>query len=321
MQPEKNFEKAATFIRSAAMQGAHLAVLPEYHLTNWLPHDPKFAALCKDWQQYLRRYQDLARECNICIVPGTIVQTNDDVPPPDPAASATPPEGVMKAADAHAPASNTGGLSDYSSTPNYLSNVAYFIDNKGDILGSYTKKNLWGPTERQHLNSSGRQPHPAIDTPLGKIGLLVCWDLAFPEAFRELIAQGCKMIVMPTFWTLSDVSDAGLRHNPSAEALFVDSTLVSRTYENTCCVVFANAGGPPGRGYMGLSQVTLPFVGPILRLGSCQEGMGVVDVDMQVVEDAEDNYGIRADLAREGWHYDYRHDQLNDKAGAADSKL
>ena len=72
-------------------------------------------------------------------------------------------------------------------------------------------------------------------------------------------------------------------------------------------VVFANAGGPPGRGYAGLSQVVVPFVGTLTRLGSCAEGMSVVDVDMQILEDAEENYQIRSDLAKDDWHYDYRH--------------
>lgn len=72
-------------------------------------------------------------------------------------------------------------------------------------------------------------------------------------------------------------------------------------------IVFANAGGPPGRGYAGLSQIVVPFVGPLTRLGSCAEGMSVVDVDLQVLEDAESNYKVRADLARDDWHYDYRH--------------
>lgn len=202
MQPATNFEKAANFIRSAAQQGADLAVLPEYHLTNWLPKDPKFASICADWKTYVEKYQALAKECNICIVPGTIVQTNDDVPAPSPAPQPTSSADPSSLTPPDAVASNTGGVSDYSSTPNYLSNVAYFIDNKGDILGSYTKKNLWGPTERNHLTSSGREPHPAIDTPLGKVGLLICWDLAFPEAFRELISQGVKMIILPTFCEL-----------------------------------------------------------------------------------------------------------------------
>lgn len=32
--------------------------------------------------------------------------------------------------------------------------------------------------------------------------MLICWDLAFPEAFRELIAQGAKIIIIPTFCML-----------------------------------------------------------------------------------------------------------------------
>jgi predicted amidohydrolase len=66
MQLEHNFNNAANFIRSAAAQGAELAVLPEYHLTNWLPKDPEFVSLCEQWEVYLNKYRDLARECGIC---------------------------------------------------------------------------------------------------------------------------------------------------------------------------------------------------------------------------------------------------------------
>jgi predicted amidohydrolase len=52
---------------------------------------------------------------------------------------------------------------------------------------------LRGP-ERDHLTGSGRDMHEVFDTPLGKVGMLICWDLAFPEAFRELIAAGAKIM-------------------------------------------------------------------------------------------------------------------------------
>jgi hypothetical protein len=78
-------------------------------------------------------------------------------------------------------------------------------------------------------------------------------------------------------------------------------------------VVFANAGGPPGRGYAGLSQVTVPFVGPLAKLGGCAEGMSVVDIDMQILEDAEENYQVRSDIASSGWHYDYRHSKTKER--------
>src|ERR1700744_2467832 len=74
-------------------------------------------------------------------------------------------------------------------------------------------------SERAHL-SSGRQTHEAIDTPIGKVGILICWDIACPEAFRELITQGAKIIIVPCFWGLKDCSEEGLRYNPGSEALF-----------------------------------------------------------------------------------------------------
>lgn len=90
-----------------------------------------------------------------------------------------------------------------------------------------------GP-ERDHLTSSTRDAHEVFDTPIGKIGMLICWDLAFPEAFRELIANGAKIIIIPTFWTHKDCSEEGLKLNPAAEALFLDSMLTARAFENTC---------------------------------------------------------------------------------------
>ena len=109
MQIESNYARAADFIKSAAAQGAQLAVLPEYHLTNWVPEDANFSNLCDLWEIYLNKYRALAKAYNICIVPGTIVQR---LP------------GVAHDVDK-------------------LINVAYFIDQNGEILGDYQKKNLW----------------------------------------------------------------------------------------------------------------------------------------------------------------------------------
>lgn len=140
--------------------------------------------------------------------------------------------------------------------------------------------------ERPYLTSSTHKPHDVIETPVGPVGLLICWDLAFPEAFRELITAGAKIIIVPTFcmipspfrgigpyprrllplvsngadWsigTLTDCSEYGLSVNPRSEALFLESTITSRTFENTCTVVFVNAGGPvgsPNSNYAGLSR-------------------------------------------------------------------
>lgn len=109
MQIAQNHQKAADYIAIAAAQGAQLAVLPEYHLTNWVPEDPGFVGLCAQWKTYLDKYRALAKKHNICIVPGTIVEHHKDA----------------------------------ETEEEKLINVAYFISNGGEVLGSYQKKNLW----------------------------------------------------------------------------------------------------------------------------------------------------------------------------------
>ena len=73
-----------------------------------------------------------------------------------------------------------------------------------------------------------------------------------------------------------------------------------------------NAGAPPENdrlGYAGLSRVAMPFVGALGEetKDTSKEGMSVVDVDMELVEEAEKNYKVRADIEGQGWHYTYRH--------------
>jgi len=133
--------------------------------------------------------------------------------------------------------------------------------------------------------------------------------LAFPEAFRALIAQGAKIIVIPTFWTLADCSVDGRKRNPLAEELFLESMVVARTFENTCALVFCNVGGERGRGergsWAGGSQVAVPFVGALPGKLGWEEGMSVVELDMEILEEAEENYKVRQDMASDGWHYEY----------------
>ena len=298
MDPEANFNTAAGHIREAAAQGASLAVLPEYHLSGWVPNDPGFAKHAVTSYSYVSKYQQLAKEHNINIVPGTIVTTDQKQ-------------------------ENGATETNSSSDTAPLLNISPFISYTGEILGSYTKANLWHP-ERPHLTSGPQsqanleapherpEPHTVIETPLGLVGLLICWDLGFPEAFRSLIMQGAKIIIIPTFWTAFDMSSEGLAYNKDAESLFLKSTLVTRAFENTACIIFCNAAGPREEGYLGLSSVNMPIVGALP--GSFEDGtpgMRVIETNMKLLDIAEANYKIREDLQREDWHYGYSHSKAD----------
>ncbi|OLN90164.1 putative nitrilase [Colletotrichum chlorophyti] len=292
LQPELNFAHAAEQIRLAAKRGASLAVLPEYHLTGWVPDEPSFALSAEDAYRFQQRYQSLAAESHINICAGSIVY--------------------------HAPKQQQSVGNMDKDKPTLL-NTSYFIDHEGQLLGAYTKTNLWIP-ERHHLTSSvdyARQsttdtgssfatPHQVIDTPLGPLGILICWDLAFPEAFRQLVLAGARIIIIPSYWTLSDMSEEGLAYNANCEKMFVQSTLTTRAFENTAAIIYCNATGPPEDGFFGCSQVSLPIVGTVPgSFTDGEEGMRVVDVDMRVVDLAERNYKVRQDLRRDDWHYGY----------------
>ncbi|KAK6599013.1 carbon-nitrogen family [Botrytis cinerea] len=164
----------------------------------------------------------------------------------------------------------------------HLHNTAHFISPEGKIVSSYNKKNLWHP-ERPHLTSSTNDAHTTFDTPLGKSVCLFAGMPHFRKHFGSLSLKARKS---------SSSQPSGL----SAIVLLP----VSRAFENTCGIIFCNAGAPVGKGkedsgFLGISQVTVPFQGALGKMGR-EEGMNVVELDMQILEDAEEAYKVRMDI-------------------------
>ena len=65
-----------------------------------------------------------------------------------------------------------------------LYNTTYYIDKCGEIKGKYRKVNLWHP-ERPYL-TPGKEI-PVFTTRFGRVGLMICWDLIFPEVCRSMV--------------------------------------------------------------------------------------------------------------------------------------
>ena len=82
-----------------------------------------------------------------------------------------------------------------------LYNSAAVVDASG-VLGVYRKTHLW---DREKLFfQPGAEAPRVFDTPAGRIGVLVCYDLEFPEMTRMLALAGAELIVVPTNWPLVD---------------------------------------------------------------------------------------------------------------------
>lgn len=180
-----------------------------------------------------------------------------------------------------------------------LYNTAYYIDRSGEILGRYRKVNLW-LSERSYLEA-GREM-TVCSTRYGKVGLAICWDLAFPELFRAMMAEGTEIVLCPSYWCYEDAG-IGMLHDPDSEVIFVDALCTARAFEQNIILVYANAAGELALGtehgvLIGHSQVTVPFKGALHRCEHNREILFVQSIDTAILSDAETAYEIRQDLRK-----------------------
>jgi predicted amidohydrolase len=182
-----------------------------------------------------------------------------------------------------------------------LYNTTYYIDRAGTIRGSYRKVNLW-LSERSYI-TPGKEIC-VFDTGYGKVGLIICWDLMFPEIFRAMVKQGVEIVICPSYWCLEDAG-VGIKHDEQAEIKLVNALCVTRAFENEVVLVYANAAGTVGDEentsiLIGQSQITLPFKGAVRSLHHNQEAMFIQEVDTSILADAEIAYQIKQGLKSGG---------------------
>ena len=74
-------------------------------------------------------------------------------------------------------------------------NTAVLIDRKGNLAGKYRKTSL--PREEIDGGVTPGDSFPVFDTDFGRIGIMICWDVEFPEPARALAQQGAEVIFLP----------------------------------------------------------------------------------------------------------------------------
>ena len=127
----------------------------------------------------------------------------------------------------------------------HIFNTAQCVDAQGLTLARYRKTQLFGDLDRA-MFSPGAGDEPLLALHGWQLGLLICYDVEFPENTRRLALQGADLIVVPTA-------------NMQGFDFVAQHLVPTRAYENQLYVAYANFCGSEGNlAYGGLSCVAAP---------------------------------------------------------------
>ncbi len=123
-------------------------------------------------------------------------------------------------------------------------NCAYVLDN-GTLKGKYRKMHLFSLMQEDRSFDSG-DSWLLVDTSVGKVGVIICYDLRFPELARRLAVEGAQILVVPGEW-------------PKPRQEHWRTLLRARAIENQLFVVATNCCGITGKlDFFGMSLIIDP---------------------------------------------------------------
>ena len=153
-----------------------------------------------------------------------------------------------------------------------LRNAAVLVGPDG-LIGTYRKTHL--PFLGVDRFVTPGDSLPVFDTPLGRIGIEICYDLRFPEVTRTLALRGADMVAHPTNF-------------PMAAKIQTELITVARAAENRIYLLTANRVGKERSGeFCGWSQIVDPFGKRLAEAGEREETLLVAEVDVEKARDKD----------------------------------
>src|SRR5262245_54722952 len=153
-----------------------------------------------------------------------------------------------------------------------LRNAAVFVGPDG-LIGSYRKTHL--PFLGVDRFTVPGDELPVYDTPLGRIGVEICYDLRFPEATRTLALKGADVIAHPTNF-------------PVAARIQTELITVARAAENRIFLLTANRVGKERWGeFCGWSQIVDPYGKRLAEANETEEELLVAEIDVEQARDKD----------------------------------
>jgi predicted amidohydrolase len=232
---EANLARAESLIRAAAAEGARLIALPE--VAAWRgPTAAEPAAVEPIPGPSTRRLAALAASLRVHLCPGSLLEDSGD--------------------------------------PARPYNTTCLIGPDGTILARYRKIHLFDvdlPGRVVVRESAQRTPGDGVvvvPTPLGAVGLSICYDLRFPELYRRAVEAGAEILLVPSAFT----APTGAAH--------WEVLCRARAIESQCWVLAPNQTGRSPHGFddWGHSMIVDPW-GAVVAMVERGEGIGLAEID------------------------------------------
>ncbi|MBI4448353.1 carbon-nitrogen hydrolase family protein [Candidatus Woesearchaeota archaeon] len=163
----------------------------------------------------------------------------------------------------------------------YVYNTALLIDDAGNIRGKHKKVHICDSP-----NVSAGSSFEVYKTPFGKIGIAICWDVAFPTAMESMAKKGAKVVFCPMYWSYDPWAH---RAKPKKfEKKILQSLILTRSFENLAYHIFCNAYDPKDRTVTAYSAIAEPH--KILTEIFGKEGMIMADINLDYLNNLRQNY-------------------------------
>ncbi len=239
---EANWESARALIERAAGYGARLVATPEN--TNYLgPHEEKVRRAEPLGGPTCARFADLARRLGIHLLLGSFNEASDE--------------------------------------PHRCYNTSVLFSPEGEILATYRKIHLFDvdvPGGVRFAESATCKPGEkvtVVDTPLGRLGLSICYDLRFAELYRRMADQEAQILLVPSAFTLMTGKDHW------------EPLLRARAIENQCYVLAPAQHGEHDDAGLKASYGHALIVDPwglVTAQASDGPGIALAEIDLDRVE-------------------------------------
>jgi len=238
-EKKKNIDRAAEMVRKAANAGAQIVVLPEMFNC---PYQAKvFPDYAEDFEngETVAMLREVAREKQVYLVGGSIPEREGD----------------------------------------RVYNSSFTFGPEGNLLGRHRKIHLFdvdlpgGPRVMESSTLGYGEGLTLIDTEWCRLGVIICFDVRFPELIRLLALEGAQLVVIPAAF------------NTTTGPAHWEMTMRARAVDNQLYVAAASPARDPEAGYViyGHSMIVEPW-GDIMAEAGEGEEIIMADIDLEKVE-------------------------------------